>query len=121
MQFITEQIGNITQVKITGRIDAVCADDLQAFLLTLLNSRQIYLIIDCSDVIFLSSAGMRAFLNTISETQKKGGKIVFCGFKARIEEIIRLTGLSRNFAHYAFLEEAMQELLSFIESDQNEE
>ena len=120
MQFITEQIGKITQVKITGRIDAVCADDLQAFLLALLNNERIYLIIDCSDVIFLSSAGMRAFLTTMSETEKKGGKIFFCRFKARIEEVIRLTGLSKRFIHYHTLEETMQELLAFINGTQNE-
>jgi anti-sigma B factor antagonist len=118
MQFITEQIGKITQVKITGRIDAVCADDLQAFLSTLFTNDQIYLVIDCSDVMFLSSAGMRAFLNSMSETEKKGGKIVFSGFKARIEEVIRLTGLTKCFIHYVSLEEAMQELFILIDKEQ---
>lgn len=116
MQFIIEQIGKITQVKITGRVDALCADDLQAFLLDLFAREQIYLVIDCSDVFFLSSAGMRVFLTSMQEAEKKGGKIFFCGFKDRVEEVIRLTGLSNHFIHYPTLEETVQKLLSIIQA-----
>lgn len=121
MHFITEQIGTITQVKITGRIDALSAGDLEIFLFELLNSEKIHLVIDCSEVIFLSSAGMRVFLAVMDIIQKRKGILFFCGFKARIEEVIRLTGLSKNFIQYASLDEAMQGMQALIHDVKTEE
>jgi anti-anti-sigma factor len=110
MQFITEQIESITVVTIKGRIDAASSDDLHASLTTLVHEGQKYLLINCEEVEFLSSGGMRAFLLTVKEVEKHKGKIVFCKFNEVIKEILHLSGTSKYFQHFDDLTDALNEL-----------
>jgi len=110
MQFITEQIQSITVVTIKGRVDAASSDDLYASLTTLLHEGQKYLLINCEEIEFLSSGGMRAFLLTIKEIEKHKGKIVFSKFNDVIKEILHLSGMSKYFHHFDDLTDALNEL-----------
>jgi anti-anti-sigma factor len=112
MQFTTYQIESITVVDIKGRIDAASADNLHASLTTLLHEGHIHLIINCLEVEFLSSGGMRAFLLASKDLQKVGGTILYCNFNEIIQEILRLSGMSKYFRHFADLSSALTELKS---------
>lgn len=108
MQLKTEKKGSITVVISSGRIDAVAADDLQALLTTLLQEKNYYLLMDCCEMSYLSSAGMRVFLSTAKEVEKFQGKMLFSGFSPMIQEILKLAGIEKHFEHFETTEIALQ-------------
>ena len=106
MQLTTEQIGLITVVKLEGRLDAVVSDDLHDSLITLLHQGKKLIVVNCYEVSFLSSSGMRTFLTVAQLIQKLDGKICFCGFSHVIQEVLQLSGISKYFNHCTTLQEA---------------
>lgn len=110
MQLTTEQIGEITIVKIQGRLDALVADNLRDSLTALLHQGCTRLLINCSEVEFLSSSSMRAFLAVAQAMQKQEGKMVFCGFSQAIQEVLRLSGVFKYFNHYPSHSDAISAL-----------
>lgn len=106
MQLFTIAKEHYTIITITGRLDALTADNLQASLTTLFKSGSIFLIVDCNGLEFLSSAGMRAILICLGEAKKCSGRLVFSCFNTTVLEVLKLSGIEKYLESYPSLEEA---------------
>lgn len=84
-------------IHIKGRLDAQVADDLMAYLATLIQKGKIHLVIDCKEISYLSSGGMRAFLHTLHLVEEKKGSISFYGFCETVQEVLDLAGITKYF------------------------
>ena len=106
MQLSTYAKECYTIVTVKGRLDSMTADNLQASLTTLYNEGAIFLIIDCRELEFLSSAGMRAILICHREIEKLSGRLIFTGFSAQVLEVLDLSGIGKYIESCQELEEA---------------
>ena len=62
--------GNTTSLKISGRLDTITAPELEKELHSINADK---LIIDCAELEYISSAGLRILLSAHKEYSKKGG------------------------------------------------
>lgn len=95
--FITEH-QNCESIKITGRIDSYTTPKIKQALQTLIDDGHHNLVIDLSDVNYLSSAGILMFVNIQKQfLRNKFGKIVFSEVPDLVYSNIKLAGFQQLF------------------------
>jgi anti-sigma B factor antagonist len=80
-------------LKIVGRIDSSNAGDLDSTLKDLLNSGTTNIVLELSEVEYMSSAGLRAIVSALREAKKKRGDVRIATPSERVAEVFSLAGL----------------------------
>ena len=82
-------------IKITGKIDTVSALDFQKEMEILIKYEvKPDIEIDCSDLEYVSSQGLRTFLLAQKEVNAKNGNLVLVNMKKEVKEVFDITGFS---------------------------
>jgi anti-sigma B factor antagonist len=106
MQLSTEQENQLTIVHLSGRVDINSSDNLQSTLCTILEQKKNHIIIDCTQVDYLSSGGMRAFLVAMKEAKKTNSSLVFTGFQKQVQEVLHFAGVDKYFPNFKTVDAA---------------
>ena len=94
MDITQETIGDKLVVSPEGRIDSLTSPAFEAALLPLVD-RSGLVVIDCSKLTYVSSAGLRVFLTAAKTAKTKGGKIVLCSLTQGVQEVFTVSGFSK--------------------------
>ena len=78
-----------------GRINILTADLFESEVRRALAGKDRDVIIDASEITYLSSAGLRAFLRLWQDLQKKDRSIHLCSLKPYIREVFELIGFDQ--------------------------
>lgn len=100
-------------IKIMGELDAsssVAAD--QAIEDAICQSPEI-IIIDCSELIYVSSAGLGVFLAAYQACQQKNIAFIFVGVQAKIRNIFSILGLDKVLT----ISDTVQDALALVQSE----
>ncbi|MDY6846716.1 MAG: STAS domain-containing protein [Chloroflexota bacterium] len=98
MEIIIKEHQNCNSIKITGRIDSYTTPKIKQALQTLIDDDHHNLVLDLSDVNFLSSTGILMFVNIQKQLLKnKIGKIVFSEVPDLVYANIKLSGFQQLF------------------------
>lgn len=81
--------------KITGRLDTANSDEFEKKMQPLLQGTSPDIEVDCSDLEYISSSGLRLFLTLQKSVNARSGKLVIFNMKDQIREIFNMTGFSR--------------------------
>lgn len=103
------QISEHEQVKVVqpqGRLDTVSSTDFSAEMNRLINIENT-VIIDASECTYLSSTGIRSLLMAYKQMKAKGGKLLMCGFRPEVFQVIEMVGLHTIFEILDTLPEAL--------------
>jgi anti-sigma B factor antagonist len=92
----TKTIKEVAIVELTGDIDASTAPKIQAQVLPLIESNK-KILLDLSDVAYMSSAGLRVLLSLYRQTTAKNGNLVLVGLSEDIEDTMSVTGFLNLF------------------------
>jgi anti-sigma B factor antagonist len=85
-------------VKITGRIDSETVPSLRETLTSLVDDGKNRLVMDMSDVTFVSSAGWWLFIDTQKTCKRNGmGELLFACLAQRIKHSLELVGMDGFF------------------------
>ena len=74
LEYSIEKYDQYKCLSLKGRIDALSSTELQRELENLILSGERILFVDFAEVNYISSAGLRVFLNTQKAAQKGGGR-----------------------------------------------
>lgn len=107
MDIDVEQSGEIAVVTIAGEIDALTADEASAFLNTQLESGLERLVLDLGQVTFMSSAGIRLFLEILRKSRERGGDLRLARTPAAVARTLDITGLAQILKAYSSVGEAV--------------
>jgi serine/threonine-protein kinase RsbW len=97
---------DVVIMPISGRVDAVTAPQLNKVVHAQISSGARYVLLDLSDVTFLSSSGLRSLLLIRKELMTLGGELRLAGLQPQVHEVFALTGFTQVFAIHATEEEA---------------
>ena len=98
MELKTEKLADdISEVVIDGRLDASNAQSVEKQIQELIGSGQTRIIFNLSELVYISSAGLRVLITTIKLLKVKQGNLVLFGLKENIEEILKVSGFTRLF------------------------
>ena len=89
------EIGIVTP---RGRIDAATSPQLEAVLRSHMAAGRLHLIVDFSEVRYLSSSALKVLLVTLREVRRQGGDIRLAALGDRVYHIFEMAGFQRLFA-----------------------
>ena len=86
--------GEISIIKINGRLDATTAPIADKSIKKLLKKDYLRLIFDLSTLEYLSSGGLKVILGTAKELKHRRGKFVLCSLSKFVKEIFETSGIN---------------------------
>ena len=87
-----EKKGNVMVLKIKGRLDAITSPRTEKRIFECINSGQHQILLNFSEVDYLSSAGMRMLLATTKKLKTLTGKLVLCSVNVNVMDVLRMSG-----------------------------
>ena len=109
MEIKVSKLNGFTVVAIKGRVDTMTAGDFENEISKVLEEGVSGLILDCSDLDYISSSGLRVFLVAQKNMMGKGGSLRLCCLKPEIKEIFDISGFSTIFSIFPDIEKAASE------------
>ena len=80
-----------------GRLDTPTAVKAQQEITPLLENADKTIILDCTNLQYISSSGLRLFLTIRKETSAKGGKVIIENINQEIRKVFMMTGFFNLF------------------------
>lgn len=92
MELLKKELENGLRIAISGRLDTSTAPQLEAMLRETLPGVT-ELTLDCTDMDYISSAGLRVLLQA-QKTMNRQGKMTVTGVQEAVMEVFEITGFS---------------------------
>ena len=92
MNISETRFGAVVVLAISGKLDSVTAPALEAQTSCLVSEGAKRIVIDCSGLNYISSAGLRVFLVMAKQLQMAGGRCGFAALSSEVREVFRLSG-----------------------------
>ena len=93
---IQEQDDNMIAI-LEGSLDTAAAAETEKAMSPLNDVEGKDIIIDCTGLEYISSAGLRIFLGILQSAQEKGGHVFIKGINDKVRAIFTITGFSNIF------------------------
>ena len=93
---IQEQDGKVVAI-LEGSLDTAAAKETEEALCPLNNIQGKDIVIDCTDLTYISSAGLRTFLRILQNAEQKGTQLYIKNVSDPVREIFSITGFINIF------------------------
>jgi anti-anti-sigma factor len=93
---IQEQDGNVVAI-LEGSLDTAAAAETEKAMDPLNDVEGKDIIIDCTDLEYISSAGLRIFLAILQNVQERGVHVYIKGLSDALNDVFTITGFSNIF------------------------
>ena len=103
MNISLKKVEQVSVVEIHGDLDGTTAPAAQAEIMPLVVPG-CKLLLDMSDVGYMSSAGLRLLLATYRTIAARGGQVVLVGLSEELQDTMSLTGFLDFFSHLPTLD-----------------
>ncbi len=93
---IQEQDGSMV-ASLVGSLDTAAAPEAEKAMSPLYDVEGKNIILDCTDLTYISSSGLRIFLGILRNAQEKGGHVFIKGINDKVRSIFTITGFFNLF------------------------
>ncbi|GAB1643620.1 hypothetical protein KRMM14A1259_40430 [Krasilnikovia sp. MM14-A1259] len=104
---VTDHRSDVAVLRLTGELDADTAPTLRAKLAELLERPVPRIVVDLTDLKFCDSIGLSAFIISKEVIAARGGWMSFAGANPFLVRLMETVGLSRYFAMFPEVEDAI--------------
>ena len=108
MEIRQDKHGAVTLLRLTGRLDANTSTSLEETLRTAIDGGARQFAIDCEQLDYISSAGLRVLLSAVKRIRHDDGKVVVSALQTHVKEVFDLAGFSSIFPAFPSAEEAVE-------------
>ncbi|MBO6237617.1 MAG: STAS domain-containing protein [Bacteroidales bacterium] len=82
---------------LAGRLDTPASLQVSKDIQPLLDNADKEIVLDCTDLEYISSSGLRILLGIRKETARKGGKVILKHIREEIRQVFLMTGFYNLF------------------------
>lgn len=82
----------ISIITLDGFVDAHTAPNFEAAIQTELDAEHVRIVVDCSNLNYISSAGLGVFMSFIEEVRDQNGDIKICGLTPKVRHTFEILG-----------------------------
>ncbi len=93
---VKEQDGNLVAI-FEGRLDTAAAAQTEQDLKPLMDSNGRDIILDCAQLAYISSSGLRLFLSVLKNAKPKGSHVYITNMNSDIRSVFTMTGFINLF------------------------
>jgi anti-anti-sigma factor len=108
MELIEKNTEKCMIIGIKGRLDTINYSILEKRLMELLDQNVIKILVNCSQMDYVSSSGLRILLMALKRITMAKGKFVLCSLQENIREIFEISGFTTIFEIYSNEEDALR-------------
>ena len=95
MEMTTARQDGVLSIMVVGRIDGSNAIEFQEAIRTSIDDRDRAMIMDCTEVSYIASAGLRAVLTTAKNLSNKNMRFALCALSDHVFEIFEKSGFDQ--------------------------
>jgi anti-anti-sigma factor len=95
MKIELETLDGLSVAKLSGHVDTLNAVELESSLIALSESGTKQLLVDCTSLEYINSAGLRVFLLVAKRMEAHGGTCAFCGLSPNVKLVFETIGFDR--------------------------
>ncbi len=95
MDLTTERQDGVLSARVSGRIDGTNALEFERSIRTAVEDSDHALIIDFENLLYISSAGLRAILLIAKNLHRQNAKFALCSLSDQIREVFEISGFDR--------------------------
>lgn len=103
-----EERGGVLILHFKGRLDAVSAPPAEKQIMDIIGAGHSKLVLEFSEVEYLSSAGMRLLLASTKRVRTSGGKLVLCQVGAMAMDVLKMSGFDHVLEIVPNLDDALK-------------
>lgn len=108
MEITHKELKRVDLVSVSGRIDSSTAPELEAALRAINDAGRYRIVMDCSDLEYTSSAGLRVLVTTLKNCRRYNrGDLRLASVSERIHGLLEMAGLNVLFKIYTDTAEAV--------------
>jgi len=95
MELEKKEENGFFRLKINGEVDASSSLELDKEIRALLDARKQNLLFDCTNLSYISSAGLGVFVSYVQTFKEKKGKFALSTLQPDVKDVFRLLGLDQ--------------------------
>lgn len=107
MEIAVTKNGRFHVLGLQGRLDALTSPEFEIEARKLLDDGVTSLILDMGELVFVSSAGLRAILSLAKSLRSDKGEVRFAGLQPAVKEVFTISGFTSLFPIHASVAEAV--------------
>ena len=97
MEVFIEKENNVTTARFVGRLDTRASQEVSKSVEPILEDPTGTIVLDCKDMEYISSSGLRIFLTIRKAAASKGGKVIVKDINNDIRQVFMMTGFLNLF------------------------
>jgi anti-anti-sigma factor len=98
MEIQKERVGDAHVVTVSGRLDGIYSSAFANQVGELITGMTPKILIDFTDIDFVTSAGLRALLVLLKKSKASGGVFALCGVNEQVAEVLDISGFAAMFS-----------------------
>ncbi|HSW72497.1 MAG TPA: STAS domain-containing protein [Chlamydiales bacterium] len=102
-----ETLENKVILRLEGRLDVSSSSILEKKLNTLMQEKHFFLLLDFSQIDYLSSAGLRVLLSMSKQLKAKKGALVLFSLSDEVMDVVKVAGFDRILQIYTSEQQAL--------------
>ena len=107
---ISWEEGDKAIIDVVGKINALTAPEFEKSLLNFISEGKNRIILNLSEVDYISSAGLRSILVIAKNLMSKGGKLILSSLQPDVKEVFEISGFTTIIPITSNVEEAKQKI-----------
>jgi len=110
MEINEDKRGDVVILSLSGRLDVTTAKTFHERIFSVIDSGVQRLVVDFSQLEYVSSSGLRVFYQVSVKLKEKGGRIVFCRLSDPVKRVFDIVDMAADFPIFVTREEAIENL-----------
>ncbi len=102
----SERKGAVTVLTVSGRVDSVTAVTLDEELAKIVRENN-KIVLELKDMVYLSSAGVRAMMKALQSSRKSGGGVKLAAVPEHVMEVLQTVGVMEILQSHSSVDEAV--------------
>jgi anti-sigma B factor antagonist len=102
-----QKSNDICILQVSGKLDSNTSPEFETQMMYYINAGEKNILLDCKELDYISSAGLRVLLLGAKVLKNSGGKIVISSLKEHIFEVFKIAGFTEIFPVYPTADEAI--------------
>lgn len=94
MELDKKEENGVTIVMVTERVDGVTSPELESYLTDLAKESTSNIILDLSELKYISSAGLRVVLSTVKRLKTQKRELFLSGLTGSVKDVFQLSGFN---------------------------
>lgn len=110
MEISQEKINDVAILSLKGRLNVTTTSELEQAFNKLLEENQTKVLVECRELEYISSAGLRVLLTAAKQFKKISGEIALAGLNQNVKQVFEISGFTSIFTIYTTRDEAVKSM-----------